>query len=482
MASIVETAIRSVVVKGVGKVAAFNRKRQDGDRSHLYLSGIHAPVVEERTITDLAVTGAIPPGLSGRYVRIGPNPYRPDPRGYHWFTGDGMVHGVCLKDGKALWYRNRYIRSRNLEASGGPAAAPGPRLSDNFDTVNTNIITHAGRTYALVEAGCFPVELSHDLETIAYSDLEGTLRVPFTAHPHEDPLTGELHAITYSGAVQDRLWYVRVSPQGTVVRQTAIKVQHGPSVHECSITARYVLVFDLPVTFSMSALIGGAAFPYRWNPDHQARIGLLPRDGTADDVIWCDADPVYAFHVANSFDQPDGTVLVDLCVYDSMFAPASDGGVDGPTGHPLGLERWIIDPVHRTVRRQTLDSTPQEFPRPDERRFGQPYRYAWSTGLAGTRPEEFIGHAPIFAHDLHTGTRTARDFGSAKVPGEFVFVPRSADAAEGDGWLMGYVIDTATDTTDLVILNAQDIAGDPVATVHIPCRIPPGFHGNWLAD
>ena len=482
MASIVETTIRSVVTKGVETVAAFNRKRQSADRHHTFLSGIHAPVTQERTISDLRVTGAIPPELSGRYVRIGPNPFRPDPRGHHWFVGDGMVHGVCLKGGKAEWYRNRYVRSRTLEAVGGPAAAPGPRLSPDFDTVNTNIISHGGKTYALVEAGSFPVELSHDLESLAYTNLEGTLSVPFTAHPHQDPQTGELHAITYNGTVQDTVWYVRVSPEGKVTRELAIPVQHGPSIHECSITAKYVLVFDLPVTFSMSAVIAGATFPYRWNAAHKARIGLLPRDGSADDIIWCSVDPVYVFHVANSFDADDGTVVVDLCAYKTMFKPAGDGGVDGPAGEPLGLERWTINPATRTVSRHTIDATPQEFPRPDERFFGQPYRYAWSMALASSDPENFVGHAPIFAFDLQTGERTVRDLGPAKVPGEFVFVPASADAPEGHGWLMGYVIDTASQTTDLVILDAQDIAAEPVATVHIPCRIPPGFHGNWLSD
>lgn len=482
MASIVETTIRNVVTKGVETVAVINRKRQPRSRSHAFLSGIHTPVKEERTITDLAVTGSIPPELCGRYVRIGPNPFRPDPRGHHWFVGDGMVHGVYLKDGKAQWYRNRYVRSRKLEAEGGPVAAPGPRLSPDFDTVNTNIIGHGGKTYALVEAGSFPVELTHELESVAYTDLEGTLRVPFTAHPHEDPRTGELHAITYAGTTHDKVWYVRVSPEGKVTREVAIPVEHGPSIHECSLTANHVLVFDLPVTFSMSAVLGGATFPYRWNPDHQARIGLLPKDGDAGDIIWCEVDPVYVFHVANSFEADDGTIVVDLCAFETMFEPAPDGGVDGPAGKPLGLERWTINPATRKVSRKTIDAAPQEFPRPDERFFGQPYRYAWSMGLATSDPANFIGHAPIFAHDLHTGARTVRDFGPTRVPGEFVFVPASADAPEGHGWLMGYVIDAASGTTDLVILDAQDIAGLPVATVHIPCRIPPGFHGNWISD
>lgn len=477
MASSVETAIRSVVTKGVTALSNFNRARQDRGRAHPFLTGIHAPMTEERTLTDLTVTGTIPAELSGRYVRIGPNPFRPDPRGHHWFIGDGMVHGVRIEQGKALWYRNRYIRSLDLEGQGGPKAAPGPRRGRR-DLINTNVIQHHGKTLAIVEAGSFPAELSDELETVAYTDLGGTLHVPFSAHPHEDPLTGELHAITYDGMTQDTVWHVVVSKEGRVVREEPIPVEHGPSIHECSLTQKYVLVFDLPVTFSMKALVAGARFPYSWNPEHKARVGLLPRHGSAAEIVWCEVDPCYVFHVANSYDAPDGTVICDMSVHETMFA----GGPDGPNGTPLGMERWTIDPAKGKVSRQTLDSAPQEFHRPDERFFGQSYRYAWSLGLPDEASPGFLGSAPIYRYDLQTGERQAHDFGPNRVAGEFVFVPRSADAAEGDGWVMGYVIDAASETTDLVILNASDMAAPPVASVHIPHRIPPGFHGNWLPD
>ncbi|MEN9719158.1 MAG: hypothetical protein RIQ99_2036, partial [Pseudomonadota bacterium] len=290
--------------------------------------------------------------------------------------------------------------------------------------------------------------------------------------------TGELHAITYDGMAQDTVWHVVVSADGEVVRQEPIPVSHGPSIHECTITAKYVLVFDLPVTFSMPALIGGAQFPYAWNPDHPARVGLLPRHGRADEIIWCAVDPCYVFHVSNSYDAADGTVIVDASVHETMFA----GGADGPNGKALGMERWTIDPQARAVTRTTIDAAPQEFHRPDERYFGQPYRYAWSLGLPASDDSGFLGASPIYRYDLEAGTRSQHDFGPGRVPGEFVFVPRRADAAEGDGWVMGYVIDTATETTDLVILDAANVAAAPVASVHIPHRIPPGFHGNWLAD
>ena len=94
----------------------------------------------------------------------------------------------------------------------------------------------------------------------------------------------------------------------------------------------------------------------------------------------------------------------------------------------------------------------------------------------------FLNAQPLYRHDLKAGTRQVHDFGPNRVPGEFVFVPRAGDAPEGEGWMIGYVIDAAKETTDLVILDASDIAKPPVASVHIPHRVPPGFHGNWLPD
>ncbi len=114
MASSVETLIRSAVTKGVTALADFNRKRLPDVTDHPFLTGIHAPMAEEKTLTDLPVTGTIPPGLDGRYLRIGPNPISPDPNSHHWFTGDGMVHGIRIEGGKAAWYKNRWIRSRRV--------------------------------------------------------------------------------------------------------------------------------------------------------------------------------------------------------------------------------------------------------------------------------------------------------------------------------------------------------------------------------
>jgi carotenoid cleavage dioxygenase len=128
-----------------------------------------------------------------------------------------------------------------------------------------------------------------------------------------------------------------------------------------------------------------------------------------------------------------------------------------------------------------VDSAPQEFPRPDERLTGKPYRFAYSVALPEGADPAFMGDSRIFKHDLAARTRQVRDFGKGKTPGEFVFVPASANSGEDEGWLIGYVLDHANNSTDLAILNARDFMGPAQATVTIPQRIPPGFHGNFIA-
>ncbi|MCP3736129.1 carotenoid oxygenase family protein [Sphingomonas sp. RP10(2022)] len=473
----IENWIRQSLAKGVEALAGYNRKRlREPAGGNPFLTGIHAPMTEEATLTELSVTGTIPAGLDGRYLRIGPNPVDPDPASYHWFSGDGMVHGLAIENGRALWYRNRWIRSDEVAAARGVEPAPGPR--HDFDMVNTNVVSIGGRTFALVEAGSYPVELSESLEAQTYNPFDGSLKGSFTAHPHRDPKTGEYHAVCYEARDPKTIRHVVIDANGRVVREEPVAVKHGPMVHDCAITDRFVLILDLPLTFSVSALISGYSIPYRWNTKHEARIGLMPRAGSDADIIWCDVDPCYAFHVVNAYDLPDGSVVADLCVYESMF---HDGAM-GPDARSLGLERWTIDPVRRTVDRQAIDATPQEFPRQDDRFYGQPHRYVWTMALPAAPLDRYVGGTAIYAHDLIAGSRQVHDFGAGRFPGEFVFVPEAADCGEGQGWLIGLVIDTAAQTTDLVILDARRFEDDPVASIRIPHRIPPGFHGNWVSS
>lgn len=448
--------------------------RPQAPTSPTFLDDVFAPVATEGESTALRVIGSVPPQLAGLYARIGPNPLKPKASRYHWFIGDGMVHGVRLQGGQAQWYRNRWVGTNTVNKALGRPILPGPRHGVG-DVVNTNVYAHAGRIWASVEAGMLPVQLDARLDSLRHGTFDSPNKQPFSAHPHLDPVSGDLHAICYDAMVRHKVQYVRVARSGQVDRVVDIPVQHGPMIHDCAITRSQVVVLDLPVTFSFKRLLTGAAFPYAWNERHRARVGLLPRDGQASDMRWYDVAPCFVFHPCNAFDLPDGGVVMDVVAHRRMFDRSRSGPeLDSQTR----FERWTMPANGARVVREVISEATQEFPRFDERLCGQAHRYAYT---AGFRPDQSAGQ-PLYRHDLQQRTTLTHDFGPHGVPGEFVFVPRHASGPEDDGWLMGLVHNRHSGHAELHIVNADDFSGPPQAVVHIPARIPLGFHGNWIAD
>lgn len=453
-----------------------NRHASKPKVSNPFLEGVYAPVSHESTDSSPAVVGQLPTELNGLYVRIGPNPLTPPhPAHYHWFMGDGMVHGVRLRDGQALWYRSRWVGTDSAQTTLGRPLAPGRRRGVS-DVVNTNVFGHAGRVWAATEAGVLPVEMDGELNTLRHGLLHSAASSPYSAHPHLDPTTGDLHAVCYDALTPWRVRYVRANAAGQVDRSIDIPVRHGPMVHDCAITRSQVIVLDLPVTFSWRQALGVGAFPYAWNDRHPARVGLLPRSArSARDIRWLSVDPCYVFHACNAFDLPDGSVVLDVVAHARMF----DRSRVGPEldGQPR-FERWTLPAQGESVRREVINDHPQEFPRLDERKTGQPYRYAYAVDVRSD-----VDHSrPLLKHDLHTGQTTRHDFGPHLTPGEMVFVPRSADSAEDDGWLIGWVHNGHTQCGELHVLNASDISAPAQAIVQVSARVPAGFHGNWIVE
>jgi carotenoid cleavage dioxygenase len=444
---------------------------------HRYLSGHFAPVLDEVTAFDLPVPGSLPDVLTGRYLRNGPNPVTPpNPEAYHWFTGTGMVHGIRLRDGRAEWYRNRWVRSKDTAEALGEVWKGGPVHADMDFAPNTNVIGHAGRTFAIVEAGARPYELTDELETVGACDFGGTLPGGFTAHPKLDPVTGELHAMAYWWGWGNQVQYVVISPDGVVTRAEMITVKGSPMMHDFSLTRGNVVVYDLPVTFNLDAAMSGGSFPYEWDDDYGARLGVLPRSGTAADTRWFEVEPCYVYHPMNSYD--DGArVVLDVVRWPRVFDKVRNGPDDGtPT-----LWRWVIDTDRWTVSETQLDDRPQEFPRVDERVVASPHRYGYSAASGDDFvTESDLPEGGLLKFDLATGTSEFHGFGPGSGAAEGVFVPSHDGAAEDDGYVMALVYVPERDASDLVVLSAQDFTGEPVARVHLPQRVPFGFHGNWV--
>ncbi len=436
-----------------------------------YLEGNYAPVSDECTSGELRVTGSLPHELCGRYLRNGPNPVEPpEPSTYHWFSGSGMVHGIRLRDGRAEWYRNRFVRSADVATALGEPARPGPVHADMDFSANTNVIGHAGRTFAIVEAGARPYELTYELDTVGPSDFGGTLPGGYTAHPKRDPVSGELHAMAYYWGWGNKVQYTVTDSGGRVRKVVDVEVGGPVSVHDMSLTERFAVIYDLPVLFDAEAAMSGALFPYHWDPGYRPRIGLLEREGGADDVSWFDVEPCYVFHPMNAYDDGDHVVL-DVIRYQKMF----DKNRLGPDEGPPTLDRWTVDTAAGKVVEERLDDLGQEFPRVDERLVGRPHRY----GYAGAY---LRGQDGLVKHDLHKRTREFRPLDAGDGACEAVFVPAAPDADEDDGWVISLTSDAAADTSQLLVLNARDFTGEPQAVVHLPQRVPFGFHGNWVPD
>ncbi len=334
----------------------------------------------------------------------------------------------------------------------------------------------AGTTWATVEAGGCPVELTYELETLGRNDFFGTLPGAFTAHPKYDPDTGELHAMVYAWAEwMDHIQYVVVAPDGKV-RKTLDIPLGMTMLHDMSLTERFAVVYDQPCTVDLDLAFAGR-FPFRWNPDYGNRVGLLPREGGVDDIVWIDVPNGYAFHPMNAYDADDGRVVIDLCQYDVMF----DRDLLGPFGDPglARLERWTLDPEARTASIDVVDERANEFPRHRGSLSTKPYRYGY---CAAPSVDDAAGW-PTLKHDLQTGTRQEFDHGPGRAAGEPVFVAREGGTAEDDGWLVTFVHDLGENTTDFVVMDAADFdRADYVARVRLPQRVPFGFHGNWVSD
>ncbi|MEM7079429.1 MAG: carotenoid oxygenase family protein [Pseudomonadota bacterium] len=432
------------------------------ENTPFWLSGNFAPTFEEHTETQLAVTGKIPTDLNGRYFRNGANPKSGE--SLHWFLGNGMIHGVELSGGKANWYRNRYVRTPQLDAATDPMAS----MTDMTQSLaNTHIISHAGKILAL-EEGHWPYELSPELETVGPYNFDDRLQTGMTAHPKICPETGEMLFFAY-GMMPPFMTYHRVSADGQLVQSEVIDVKGATMVHDFNVTRNFVIFMDLPLVWNFEAF-ATSGLPIQWSDDYGARLGVMPRDGSNADVVWYDIDPCYVYHPLNAYEDGDD-IVIDVC----RMAHSMKPGV--AEVNPV-LHRWTIHQGQGRVSESQLAEHAVEFPRVADAVVGIKHRYGYTAEFGGGQPAAVA----FRKYDLETGATSAHRLAPGCSGGEPVFVPAEGATAEDDGYLLSFVYDKAENRSDLVILDASDMAKDPVASVHLPVRVPAGFHGSWIAD
>lgn len=450
-----------------------------------FLSGNFAPVSDEIATDTLKVIGELPPELSGMFVRNGPNPQWTPIGQYHWFDGDGMLHGVRIQDGKAT-YHNRYVRTKKwqIEHEVGKAVWSGllePQQQDvpegvSGNTGNTALVWHAGQLLALWEGGAPHAIRVPSLETIGEYTYNGKLTSPFTAHPKIDPVTGEMMFFGYS-FTPPYLQYSVVSAKGELLQTVPIDIPMGVMMHDFAIAENYTIFMDLPLTFSMERAKQGQPM-MMFERDKPSRFGIVKRYGNNTNIQWFEAPACYVFHTLNAYEQGDEIVLI-ACRMNSTTVLGSDSSQPDPQGDIPRLHRWRFNLSTGKVSEEILDDVPSEFPRVNENLLGQKTRYGYTARMVQGSLPLFDG---IIKYDHNTSKSQTHEFGHGRYGGEAVFVPHPDATSEDDGWLVTFVYDSSQDISELIVVHAQDITAKPIARVLLPQRVPYGFHGTWVSE
>ena len=440
------------------------------DETAWHLQGNWAPVKEELTVSDLEVKGEVPKEINGLYIRNGMNPRS----GFsdHWFFGNGMLHGFNFEDGKVS-YKNRYVRTPYYEKDldiigsfGDLSASP----------ANTHIIKHADKFLALEEAH-LPWEVDENLETKGAYDFNGKLKGAMTAHPRTCPKTGELLFFSYSVMSEPYLTYYRVNPAGILVQIEPIELPRAVMMHDWNVTENHVVFMDLPIISDMNLAVETGS-PFGFKPEFGARLGVMPREGSNSDVRWFDIDPCYVFHPLNSYEDGNKIILHVCRQQEAMVGGFQD--IYGGETTVARLWKWTIDLELGSVKEEQIDDAPCDFPRIDDRRIGFKNDYGYFTTLETDVESLTIGRH-LLKYDLVNNKRLTHDLGENVTGGEALFVPRTANSSEDDGWVISLAYEAETDRSKLLIINSQDFESAPVAEIYAPQRVPNGAHGSWVS-
>jgi carotenoid cleavage dioxygenase len=455
---------------------------------NVWLLGNRAPALEERDETSLRVEGELPAQLSGMLLRNGPNPQFVPKGRYHWWDGDGMLHGISIEQGRAS-YRNRWVRTKGFmaERDAGHAVWRGMMYPPDFanphgprkNPSNTNVMFVGGRVLSLWEGGRPHVIRVPSLETQGVETFGGRLKGPMTAHPHRDAKTGEVMFFG-SSAVPPYCTYGVIDATGAIVHLTQLDLPAPSLMHDFVFTERYAVICDFPCKLRIERGMRGEN-PISWEPELGSRFGVIPRRGSQADVRWLVANPGYVFHFANAYEEGDTIVIHGSRMPQTSFAAGGGAGLlAGQNNADEGrLHRFVLNLRTGLVSEQALDDRAVDFVRIHPEHWGRPYRFTYGSYCRDAIEPGSFDH--LIKYDHVRNTSEVRPLGGSVRCGDSVFVPHPNASAEDEGWVLALTHDESSQQSELLVVNAQDFTGEAQARVFMPSRVPYGFHAEWLS-
>lgn len=494
----------------------------DSSQPQHYLSGNFGPAPTETPPThNLPVKGHLPECLNGEFVRVGPNPKFPPVAAYHWFDGDGMIHGLRIKDGKAT-YVSRFVKTSRLkqeEFFGGSKfmkvgdlkglfgllmvniyklreKAKVLDLSYGNGTANTNLIYHHGKLLALQEADkpyVLKVLEDGDLQTLGMIDYDKRLAHSFTAHPKVDPVTGEMFTFGYGHEGPPYITYRVISKDGFMHDPVPITISEPIMMHDFAITENYAIFLDLPLYFRPKDMVKDKKLIYSFDASKKARFGVLPRYAKDDLLIrWFELPNCFIFHNANAWEEGDEVVLI-TCRLENPDLDMVNGEVkEKLENFSNELYEMRFNMKSGLASQKKLSASAVDFPRVNEYYTGRKQRYVYGTIL-----DSIAKVKGIVKFDLHTEPEAGKekievggnvvgvfDLGPGRFGSEAVFVPREPGTTceEDDGYLIFFAHDENTGKSAVNVIDAKTMSADPVAVVELPYRVPYGFHAFFVTE
>jgi carotenoid cleavage dioxygenase-like enzyme len=256
----------------------------------------------------------------------------------------------------------------------------------------------------------------------------------------------------------------------------------GPRLpHDMAFTENYAILNDCPMFWDADLMAKGAHVP-RLHRDMPLRLGVIPRRGGSDEVLWFEAEPTYVLHWVNAYEEGDEIVLDGFFQHDPMPA---DNGQPGSVQRifrflaldrmQTRLHRWRLNLATGQCKEERLTDSVTEFGMINSGVGGRPYRYTYA---ATGKPGWFLFDG-LVKHDLVRGTEERYAFDDGTYGSETAVAPRIGSTAEDDGYLVTLTTDMVNDRSECLVFDARRVADGPVARIRLPERISSGTHATW---
>jgi all-trans-8'-apo-beta-carotenal 15,15'-oxygenase len=460
-----------------------------------HIAGFEAVAGEfDYSISAEEIRGQIPAELEGTLFRNGPGRLKIGPYKYgHWFDGDGMLNAITFKDG-AVHYRNRYVRTpKYLEETaaqkilyrGVGTQRPGGFLQNMFrfpgNAANTSVVYHADKLLTLWEGGD-PWELDPaSLETRGAWKYDGQLKsgMPFSAHGKIHPRTGAYYNFGMMGALN----MYKVDADGKMVKRVRHKVGNYAMCHDFAMTDKYAVFFLCPAVFKtpvrflfgLDSITDAMAF----DDSMPTKVVVLSLEDLSI-VREFEVEPFFCFHFSNAWEEGD-VLCVDLCRVDKMGSMDAMRDVfqdvEPEPDESACFYRFNLNLSSGETSGYKHEGAVGEFPMWDMRKTGVKTRYAYlASAVENGTPYSFNALQKV---DLQEGGVKVHDFGPGRFTSEALFIPRTNDAAEDDGWLASVIFNAHTGNSEVVLVDARNLA-EELAVIPLRNHIPHGFHGFYV--